>query len=89
MDHMQACKYCAHHNEEPFKLWCSIYTDVSWVNRRGGCPSFPYRDLPTSLSYMDGKIVPIKKVGQQKQVHKDKTYHSKNDGRRKFSGKPD
>jgi hypothetical protein len=36
---------------------------------------FPERDLPEPMR---------KRVGQQKQKHNDKSYHSKNDGKRKF-----
>jgi hypothetical protein len=72
-NHVQACWYCPKHFEV-----CSIYSDVSWVNRRGGCPSFPLRDLPENYK------AHIRRVGQQKQRHSDRAYSSKNDRRTKF-----
>jgi hypothetical protein len=54
---------------------CRIHVDTSWVNRRGGCGSFPERDLPETFK---------KRVGQQKQKHSDRSYSSKNDRRGKF-----
>ena len=45
---------------------------------------FPYRDLPQGMSYIDGKIAGKGRVGQQKQAHADRKYHSKNDAKSKF-----
>jgi hypothetical protein len=71
MDHLAACGHC------PKETWygtCLLYLDRSWVNRIGGCGMFPERDMPESH----------KRVGQQKQKHYDRPYHSKNDSRGKF-----
>jgi hypothetical protein len=78
MDHLQACGHCPYiipDFVESVNTACTVYTDLSWVNRRGGCPMFPERDLPEAMK---------KRVGQQKQKHNDKSYHSKNDGKRKY-----
>jgi hypothetical protein len=45
---------------------------------------FPYRDLPSGMSYLDGTILYKGRTGQQKQKHTDRTYRSKNDSRTKF-----
>lgn len=84
MDHEQACPYCPKYSEQG---GCELYTDTSWVNRHGGCGLFPYRELParSGLSYLDGKIMGKGRVGQQKQAHKDRSYHSKNDRRGKYA----
>jgi len=77
LDHLQACGYCPHiipDFKESVNTACTKYTDLSWVNRRGGCPMFPERELPVGRG----------RVGQQKQKHQDKSYHSKNDGKRKY-----
>jgi hypothetical protein len=76
MNHLQACGHCLKFNERYQR--CGVYVDLSWVNRRGGCPSFPLRDLPENYK------AHIRRVGQQKQKHSDRSYSSKNDGRRKF-----
>ena len=80
--HLQACPYCDKHIDGG----CTIFTDVSWVERLGGCPAFPYREVPRSRGeYMDGKIISgNQRPGQQKQKHDDRKYHSKNDGKRKY-----
>jgi hypothetical protein len=72
MDHLQACGHCPDH--DPLG-GCNKYLNTSWINRRGGCPAFPLRDLPEAM---------IKRVGQQKQKHSDRAYSSKNDRRTKF-----
>jgi hypothetical protein len=74
MDHLQACPYCPKYNE-PYKM-CTVFRQTAWVNLRGGCGMFPLRDLPEPMRK--------KRVGQQKQKHQDKSYHSKNDTRTKF-----
>jgi len=71
IDHLQACGHCPKYDGEK----CLVYYRLDWVNRRGGCPMFPHRDLP------EGRR---KRMGQQKQKHQDRAYGSKNDGRRKF-----
>ena len=78
MDHLEACGHCP-----KYQAWghrgivsCTVYTDVSWVNRRGGCGMFPHRDLPEAMR---------KRVGQQKQKHSDRSYGSKNNNRMKFT----
>jgi len=81
MNHLEACGHC------PKETWygtCVLFFDRSWVNRRGGCGMFPYRELPQGMSYIDGKIAGRGRIGQQKQAHSDRKYHSKNDGKRKF-----
>jgi hypothetical protein len=83
MNHLEACGHC------PKETWygtCLLYHDRSFVNRIGGCGAFPYRELPaqSGLSYLDGKILGKGRVGQQKQKHNDKSYHSKNNSRTKF-----
>ncbi|MHA2068769.1 MAG: hypothetical protein ACXABY_30765, partial [Candidatus Thorarchaeota archaeon] len=70
------------------RMGCGIYGggDLSWINRRGGCPHFPYRQIPRSRGeYLDGEIVSGGRVGQQKQSVNDRKYHSKNDGKRKYT----
>ena len=71
MNHLQACPHCKDFSD----TGCTVYPDTSWVNRRGGCPNFPLRDLPETMK---------KRVGQQKQKFEDRKYHSKNDGKRKY-----
>ena len=70
MDHLQACPYCPRYGEEIHG--CMIYSNenLDWVNRRGGCPGFPFRDLPQGMTYADGKIMARGRVGQQKQKRK-------------------
>lgn len=75
LDHTQACPYCPKYIKEADN--CKMYPyefEVSWINRRGGCPYFPERDMPAWKG----------RVGQQKQKHNDRTYHSKNDGKRRY-----
>lgn len=48
---------------------------------------FPFRELPPGLSYIDGRIAGRGRIGQQKQKHEDRKYHSKNDGKRKYKFK--
>jgi hypothetical protein len=87
LDHLQACSYCPKSNPETREsraVECTVYEVTTWVNRRGGCPMFPYRDLPPSLTYIDGVIHGRGRVGQQKQKHEDRKYKSKNDGRLKY-----
>jgi hypothetical protein len=88
LDHLQACPHCPNFEVLTQKgmtfYECRIYADTSWVNRIGGCPAFPYRELPTYLSYVDGRIIGRGRIGQQKQKHNDRKYASKNDRRRKF-----
>jgi hypothetical protein len=74
MNHLEACGHCPKYSEALLAGGCTAYDDTSWVNRRGGCGSFPERDLPESH----------KRVGQQKQKHSDRSYSSKNDSRTKF-----
>lgn len=65
-DHIQACEYCPKYNQETGE--CPVYSDLSWINRRGGCPMYPYRKLPTGMSYNHkGEIVGVGRIGQQKQ----------------------
>jgi hypothetical protein len=79
LDHLIACTHCPKYLDYGAGIWdCSVYTDLSWVNRRGGCPMFPERDMTGSPSLR--KI----RAGQQKQKHEDRKYHSKNDGKRKY-----
>ena len=85
MDHLQACVHCSKYGGKYGQ--CLDYTDTAWVNRLGGCGAFPYRELPTGMSYVDGKIQGRGRVGQQKQAHNDRKYHSKNDAKAKFRGK--
>jgi hypothetical protein len=85
MNHIEACGEC------PKETWygtCPLYFDRSFLSRLGGCGHFPYRELPaqSGLSYLDGKILGRGRIGQQKQKHNDKSYHSKNDRRGKFRG---
>ncbi len=76
MDHLQACGHCSKYlTYKVMEGVCSTYMDTSWVNRRGGCPMFPLRDLPEAIK---------KRVGQQKQKHQDRAYSGKNDRRGKF-----
>jgi hypothetical protein len=80
MDHLEACGYCPKDSE----AGCGIYPDTSWVNRRGGCPHFSYRQIPRSRGeYLDGKIVSGGRVGQQKQSVNDRSYNNSK-SRRKF-----
>jgi hypothetical protein len=97
MDHLQACSHCdkygiieevACDGEVHDVPGCTIYSNATldWVNRRGGCPHFPYRQIPRSRGeYLDGEIVSGGRVGQQKQSVNDRKYHSKNDGKRKYT----
>jgi hypothetical protein len=75
-NHLQACPYCPKYRVG--RDGCTVYADTSWVNRRGGCPEYPGRDL-TGLHGLH-KV----RAGQQKQKHEDKKYRSKNDGKRKY-----
>jgi hypothetical protein len=77
LNHKAACSYCHKfaRNDIDGEIGCTIYDDTTWVNRRGGCPNFPLRDLPEAMK---------KRVGQQKQKHSDPSYHSKNDRKSKF-----
>jgi hypothetical protein len=86
-DHLQACPHCDKFVQHGIAVGCSAYRDTSWVNRRGGCPHFPYRELParSGLSYIDGKIVGRGRVGQQKQAHQDRSYSGKNSRRGKYA----
>jgi len=86
MDHLQACPHCPNFATFGIAIGCSIYKNTSWINRRGGCPAFPFRDIPRSRGeYVDGKIVSgNRRPGQQKQKTDDRKYHSKNDGKRKY-----
>jgi hypothetical protein len=79
MRHTDACGHCPKYEDG-----CTVYENTEWVNRIGGCGHYPYRDLPTYLSYVDGVIVGRGRVGQQKQKYEDRKYRSKNDGRRKY-----
>jgi hypothetical protein len=78
MNHLQACGHCPKYEHgdgtQKSHTGCEVYADVAWVNRIGGCGMFPERDMPESH----------KRVGQQKQKHSDRSYHSKNDSRGKF-----
>ncbi len=74
LDHLQACPYCPKYNGA-LRPPCSIHSDTTWVNRRGGCGMFPHRDLPEGMK---------RRVGQQKQKHQDRSYTSKNDRKAKF-----
>ena len=94
-DHTQACPYCdkfkverqrrtqddGHYYYINKTYGCTIYEDTSWVNRMGGCPFFPMRDMTGAPSLRK------ERAGQQKQKHQDRTYHSKNDGKRKYKFK--
>ena len=84
MNHLQACPECPKYSEDFLAGGCTIYDDVSWVNRRGGCGMFPSRELLPGMSYLDGKITRKGRSGQQKQKHEDRKYHSKNDRKTKF-----
>ncbi len=82
MDHLEACGHCPKYGDIVVRVFvdtvhkgCTAYTDTSWVNRRGGCPMFPLRDIPETMK---------KRVGQQKQKHQDRSYSGKNDRRGKF-----
>jgi hypothetical protein len=77
MNHLQACGHCPKYLRFPAygEPGCSAYADTTFVNRLGGCPLFPERDLPEAM---------IKRAGQQKQRHSDRNYSSKNDRRGKF-----
>ncbi len=83
LDHLQACPYCPKYNGA-LRPPCSIYNDISWVNRIGGCGMYPSVELPSGLSYYDGKITRKGRSGQQKQAHRDRSYTSKNDRKAKF-----
>jgi hypothetical protein len=85
MNHLQACGYC----DKYVDGGCSVFTEVDWVDRRGGCGMFPYREIPRSRGeYVSGRIVSGKnRPGQQKQKKDDRKYHSKNDGKRKYTFK--
>ncbi len=79
MNHEMACPYCPKYDGG-----CTIYRDISWVNRRGGCPSFPFRELTRLMEYVDGEIVTGKnRPGQQKQKKADRKYDSTR-ARRKY-----
>lgn len=73
LNHLEACPYCPKYGNEG----CTIYANVAWVNRRGGCDMIPDRgESPLKVK---------KRAGQQKQKHSDRSYASKNDGKRKFT----
>jgi len=76
MDHLQACPYC--HKYDAQMDHCTVFNYTGWVNRRGGCGLFPERDMTGSPSQRK------QRAGQQKQKHQDRSYHSKNDGKRKY-----
>jgi hypothetical protein len=75
MDHLRACPHCPKYKDPG---GCHIYGDITWVNRRGGCPGFPYREIPRSRGeYVNGEIVSgSQRPGQQKQKVNDKTYNN-------------
>lgn len=78
MNHLLACGHCPKYDNG-----CTIYRDISWVNRRGGCPSYPYRDLFRGMEYLDGAIVTGKaRPGQQKQKKNDRKYENKKSSRK-------
>jgi hypothetical protein len=80
LDHQQACPYC----DKYVAGGCTIYPFTEWINARGGCPHFPYRELPIGLTYVDGVIHGKGRVGQQKQKHQDRAYASKWDRKGKY-----
>jgi hypothetical protein len=71
LDHLMACTHCPKFSQFGIAIGCMVYKDVSWVNRRGGCPMFPERDMTGSPSLRK------QRAGQQKQKHQDRTYKSK------------
>lgn len=77
MDHLQACPYCPKYIAYHHLGVCSVYADTSWVNRRGGCPLFPQRDMTGS------NLQAKKRVGQQKQKFSDRSYNNSK-SRRKY-----
>jgi hypothetical protein len=88
MDHLQACPHCPHFVQFGISIGCSKYKDTSWVNRRGGCPGFPYREIPRNRGeYVDGQIVAGKqRPGQQKQKVADRKYDNRK-ANRKYGSK--
>lgn len=85
MNHLQACVYCPKWTKEG----CTVYPERYLFDRvqLHGCPVYPYRDIPRSRGeYVDGVIVSgSQRPGQQKQKNQDRKYHSKNDGKRKYT----
>jgi hypothetical protein len=79
LNHLMACTHCPKYSEG-----CTIYNDTSWVNRIGGCPSFPFREIPrVAGEYVDGKIVSGNmRPGQQKQKKADRSYDNKKSKRK-------
>ena len=100
MNHLRACEYCPRYGEieevacdgEVYKIpGCTIYSNATldWVNRIGGCPMFPLRDLPPhyGMEYLDGKIVRgSHRPGQQKQKKADRKYENRR-SRSKYGGR--
>lgn len=87
LNHLQACGHCPKydHGDGTTKTHtgCSIYADVTWVNRIGGCPVFPYRAVPKSRGeYVDGVIISGKRVGQQHQKRLDRKYENRKSKRK-------
>lgn len=84
LNHLQACEHCDRHEDSG----CTVYTDTSWVNRQGGCPMFPSRELPKGWSYQGNKVISPenKRVGQQRgkrgKKQKEVHYHNKNKNKR-------
>jgi hypothetical protein len=76
-DHLQACPHCPHYITDQDR--CHIYNDTSWINRRGGCPTFPFREVPKQRGeYVNGKIVSgTQRPGQQKQRKPDRKYENR------------
>lgn len=79
MNHLEACGYCPHyeHGDGTAKTHtgCRLYADITWVNRIGGCGSFPFRELPPGYVYdHKGNVIPpgTKRAGQQKQMKEAK-----------------
>jgi hypothetical protein len=70
MNHLMACQYCPKDSENG----CTMYDDVSWVNRIGGCAHLPERPMPLHMG----------RVGQQKQKHQDRSYSSKHNRKSKY-----
>ena len=97
LNHTQACPYCdkfkverqrrtqddGHYYYINKTYGCTIYEDTSWINRRGGCPMFPYRAVPKSRGeYVDGVIISGKRVGQQHQKRHDRKYENRKSKRK-------
>lgn len=78
MDHLQACPHCPKFIQFGISVGCSMYKDVSWVNRRGGCPGYPFRSVPKLRGeYVDGVIMKTGRVGQQHQKRHDRKYDNR------------